>query len=48
MDPQRWQRVEGLYHSALERAFDERVAFLAEQCGADDGLRREVESLLVE
>ena len=48
MDPQRWQKVEALYHSALERASDERVVFLTEQCGSDDVLRREVESLLAQ
>ena len=48
MDPQRWQKVEALYHSALERASDERVMFLTEQCGSDDVLRREVESLLAQ
>ena len=48
MDPQRWQKVEALYHSALERASDERVVFLTEECGSDDVLRREVESLLAQ
>lgn len=47
MDPQRWQQVETLYHSALERASGDRDAFLADQCGADDALRHEVESLLL-
>src|SRR5215469_6507579 len=48
MDPQRWQKVEALYHSALERASDERVVFLTEECGSDDVLRLEVESLLAQ
>src|SRR5687768_6421367 len=43
---QRWQQVERLYHSALEREVGERAAFLAEACAGDEGLRREVESLL--
>ena len=46
MSPERWQRIEEAYHSALERAPDQRAAFLAEICGSDDELRREVESLL--
>ncbi len=46
MSPERWQRVEEVYHSALERAPGQRAAFLAEICGSDDELRREVESLL--
>ena len=47
MDPERARRLERLYHSALEREERERAAFLKDACGADDGLRRELESLLV-
>jgi serine/threonine protein kinase len=43
---ERLQRVEALYHAALARPAGERERFLAEQCGADNDLRREVESLL--
>src|SRR5262245_15691141 len=46
MDKQRWQQIETLYYAALERAPDERAAFLAETCADDSGLRREVEELL--
>ncbi len=46
MEPNRWQQIEELYHAALERAPDERAAFLAETCADDSGLRREVEELL--
>ncbi|MFL6334689.1 MAG: protein kinase domain-containing protein [Pyrinomonadaceae bacterium] len=46
MKAERWEQVERLYHSALERGADERTAFLAEACAGDDSLRREVESLL--
>src|SRR5499426_4780244 len=46
MNPERWRQVEQLYHSALECAFNQRAAFLAEACADDDSLRREVESLL--
>src|SRR5262245_49206930 len=46
MKPERWQRVEQLYHSALEREDGQRAAFLAAACAGDDSLRREVESLL--
>jgi eukaryotic-like serine/threonine-protein kinase len=46
MSPERWLRIEEVYHSALERAPNQRTAFLAEICGSDDELRREVESLL--
>ncbi|HEX8652188.1 MAG TPA: protein kinase [Pyrinomonadaceae bacterium] len=47
MPPERWQEVEGLVQAAMERAPDERAAFLAEVCADDDDLRREVESLLL-
>ncbi len=46
MERNRWQQIEELYHAALERAPDERAAFLAEACADDSGLRREVEELL--
>jgi Tol biopolymer transport system component/tRNA A-37 threonylcarbamoyl transferase component Bud32 len=44
----RWARLEQLYHEALERAPENRAAFLAEACKSDSGLRREVESLLAQ
>ncbi len=44
MDKQRWQQIETLYHAALERAPDERTAFLADACADDSGLLREVEA----
>jgi serine/threonine protein kinase/Tfp pilus assembly protein PilF len=43
---ERWQQIEQLYHAALERGAEERATFLAEACAGDEGLRREVESLL--
>ena len=46
MKTERWSEVERLYHAALERKPEERSAFLREKCGEDEGLRREVESLL--
>src|SRR5262245_1130170 len=46
MDKQRWQQIETLYYAALERAPDERAAFLADACANDSGLLREVEELL--
>ena len=46
MEPERWQKVEQLYHAALERDENERDAFLREVCAGDEGLRHEVESLL--
>jgi hypothetical protein len=39
-------RIESLYHAARSRPPEQRAAFLAEACGGDEHLRREVESLL--
>lgn len=46
MSAERWQRVERLYHLALEKQPVDRSAFLVEACAGDEELRREVESLL--
>src|ERR1700752_1508034 len=48
MTPERWQRVEQLFHAALERKESQRTAYLHEVCAGDDALRREVESLLAQ
>ena len=45
MTSDRWREIERLYHAALAREPGERAAFLIGACGADDALRREVESL---
>jgi Tol biopolymer transport system component/predicted Ser/Thr protein kinase len=41
-----WNRVEELFHQALDLPSEARAAFLQKECGADEPLRREVESLL--
>ncbi|HSE33174.1 MAG TPA: LpqB family beta-propeller domain-containing protein [Pyrinomonadaceae bacterium] len=46
MDEDRWQRVEKLYHAALEQESGARTAFLFQSCAGDEELRREVEGLL--
>ena len=46
MEPERWERIERLYHAALKLAADQRAAFLGQECQADAALREEVESLL--
>ena len=46
MTPERWQQVKEIFQSALERAPGERSAFLANACGGDESLRKEVESLI--
>ena len=46
MDPDRWKRLEELYHTALEREPEQRSAFLAEVCRSDDELRGLLDDLL--
>jgi serine/threonine protein kinase/Flp pilus assembly protein TadD len=46
MTPERWQRIEALYHAARARQGRDPAAFLADACAGDEALRREVESLL--
>jgi eukaryotic-like serine/threonine-protein kinase len=46
MNSERWQKVKGLFDAVVELAPSEREKFLAESCGADDELRRDVEKLL--
>jgi eukaryotic-like serine/threonine-protein kinase len=46
MTTQRWQDLDRLFHSALERPPDERARFLAEACGTDEAVRQKVEALV--
>jgi serine/threonine protein kinase/formylglycine-generating enzyme required for sulfatase activity len=46
MKDERWQKISGIFNSALERTAEERAAYLSAACAHDDALRREVESLL--
>src|SRR5258706_16000494 len=46
MTPERWQQIEKLFQSAIERPTDEREAFLDQACAGDNQLRSEVESLI--
>lgn len=46
MTPERWQRVDELFHSALEREPTNRGAFLRESCAGDEELQKEVEKLI--
>ena len=47
MTPERWQQIEEVLQTVINRAPDERKALLTQYCGGDDELRREIESLLV-
>lgn len=46
MTPERWQKIEELFHSALQRKPDERRGFLDEACEGDVELGKRVEALL--
>ncbi|MDX2029616.1 MAG: protein kinase [Blastocatellia bacterium] len=46
MTPERWQRIERIYHAANEREGAERRAFVEMACGGDPELRVDVETLL--
>jgi TolB-like protein/tRNA A-37 threonylcarbamoyl transferase component Bud32/Tfp pilus assembly protein PilF len=48
VDPERWRKIERIYHLALERDPGERDGFLAEACPDDSDLLREVASLLAQ
>src|SRR5437773_12356922 len=46
MTPERWQRIEQLYHGALDCLPTQREAYLETKCRGDDSLLSEVRSLL--
>lgn len=46
MDPQRWVRVEELFHQVVDLSEEQREAFLARAAPDDPGLREEVRSLV--
>ncbi len=46
MDQERWQKVQRLFESALEKSTDEIPRWLEDACGGDTSLRTEVEGLL--
>ena len=46
MDRDQWEKISGIFHSALELEPVDRTAFLKRVCDGDETLREEVESLL--
>jgi serine/threonine protein kinase/tetratricopeptide (TPR) repeat protein len=46
MEPERWARIESVYHAALKKEPSERSKYLAHACAGDSDLQREVETLL--
>src|SRR5215472_7086417 len=47
MTPDRWKRLEEIYHAARTRDSAERAAYVAEACGDDEDLRLQIDSLLI-
>jgi hypothetical protein len=48
MDPDRWRKVESIFHEALDAGDSGRAGVLEQSCAGDEALRREVESLLAQ
>lgn len=46
MKPERWGKVESIFHKVLEADESRRSTVIEESCAGDEELRREVESLL--
>ncbi len=46
MAPERWKKLDALFHEALELQGEARAAYLAKVCGDDEQLRAEVEKLI--
>jgi hypothetical protein len=46
MSPQRWQQINQLFEQALPLPLEQRADFLAQACGTDEELRREILTLL--
>jgi eukaryotic-like serine/threonine-protein kinase len=46
MKPERWSKIESIFHKALEVDESRRDSVIEESCAGDEALRREVESLL--
>jgi eukaryotic-like serine/threonine-protein kinase len=46
MKPERWKRVDALLSAALELNWEQRAAFLAQECAGDEELQRHVQALL--
>jgi hypothetical protein len=42
MDPDRWRKIESIFHKALDADHNRRDGVLEASCAGDDALRREV------
>jgi eukaryotic-like serine/threonine-protein kinase len=48
MTPQRWQKIEEVFQSALDLTSAERERFVSESCAGDDELKNEVQKLIAQ
>lgn len=48
MDPARWQRMQDIFHRAVDLPAEQQAVFLNTACGEDDALRKSVEAMLRE
>lgn len=48
MSPERWKKIEEIYHSAEGRKPEERGGFVAEACAGDVELKRQIEAMLAQ
>jgi eukaryotic-like serine/threonine-protein kinase len=48
MKPERWSKIESIFHKALEVDESRRGSVIEESCAGDESLRREVESLVAQ
>lgn len=48
MNPERWKQIDALLSLVLECEEGQRAAFLSRACGGDEGLRKEVQALLLD
>src|ERR1700732_3919834 len=46
MKPERWGKLESIFHKALDAEESQRSSVIEKSCAGDEELRREVESLL--
>jgi len=46
MDPERWKQIDALLSAALQREEAERASFLAQACGSDEELQKQVQALV--
>jgi len=46
MTPERWEKIDQIFHAALQLGPDERAAFVDKNCRGDGNLRRQIHDLL--